>query len=480
MAKYSKATIRFFVWRKLNLPSHENATPKFHYDIIEHYVQTPRYGFGLLQIFRGAAKTQLSMEYALYCICEDIEKYVLFVGSTQDLSNEIVNSAADLATDIDGITVTRNIDGTLELLNIKGKHAYLVSKSTGSKLRGISKSGAGSQRQRPTAIMLDDIVSDDIFLGASSLKVHRAVSWLTGALFPTLDPSSGGKVFGSGTPIKAGDPYLTLADEFGCVKIPLTDSIWPDRFSPEFIEAKKEQYKKLGQMRSWSREYDLVLTDDGSRLFDMSKIKYIDEMDIPDNLTWFMTVDGAFSEKTGADYSAITCMGLSENGLWYVYPVAGIWKPSETARQIIKYATQFHIIDIGMEGGSSFIAINEHLQEIMLDQQQYFNLIELKHGGKSKISRVSALEPIVEARRFVIIDNGDASEMLVDQMEHTDNMTIASEHDDVLDATAYLVAMDLYYDANSNHISSREELEGKSKVKLPYELRTDDDDEYGY
>lgn len=94
----------------------------------------------------------------------------------------------------------------------------------------------------------------------------------------------------------------------------------------------------------------------------------------------------------------------------------------------------------------------------MSQYQTYFNIIELKHGGKSKISRVSALEPIVEMNRLHIIDNGDAAEMLVEQMELTDSLTIASSHDDLIDAMAYQLDMDVrYYEDHDEY--TREEYE---------------------
>jgi len=84
------------------------------------------------------------------------------------------------------------------------------------------------------------------------LRMDRANRWLTSALFPTLVP--GGKVFGSGTPMNEGDPFMKLCNSFGSYKIPLSDSSFPDRFTAEFIKRKKAQYEKLGQLRDWKRD----------------------------------------------------------------------------------------------------------------------------------------------------------------------------------------------------------------------------------
>ncbi len=455
MSKYipKDITLEFMIWRMKYLPEHENKTPITHYKMIDYYVDVEPNGIGMIQCHRGLGKTQLGMEFSLFCICEGYEKYVLFVGGTQDLSNDIVGSASLLAAEIPNITVKRSVEGVLEIINVNGDDAFMVAKSTGSKLRGIAK---GKVRQRPTAIVVDDIVDDQLVM--NRLRMSRANSWMTSALLPTLVP--GGRVFGSGTPMHSNDPFLTLCNNFGSFKIPLSDTSFPDRFTPDYIKHKKDQYKKLGQVRDFKREFELVLTDNETQLFDMKKIKFVTESTIPANLTWFMSCDLAFSEKDGADYSAFTCVGISKVGEWYVYPVQGRYKPSVAANKIIELATRFHILDIGIETGSSYIAVNEHLQQIMLDQQQYFNIVELKHGGKSKISRVSALEPIVEARRMVIIDNGDSAEALVEQMELTDSLTIAAKNDDLIDALAYMINMNTYYNENSNEEFTREEYMG--------------------
>ncbi len=434
---YSEATVRFFVWRAINLPVHESTTPRFHYDIIERYTSTPRYGFGLLQVFRGGAKTQLSMEFALYCICEGIEAYVLFVGATQELSNEIVNSAADLAGGVKGITVTRSVDGILEIINTRGSHAFLVAKSTGSKLRGIAKSGSGGQRQRPTCVILDDLVAEDILLGVAALKIHRAIAWLSGALFPTLDPSSSGKVFGTGTPIKVGDPYMKLTEEFGCVKIPLTEDIWPDRFSAEFIAAKKEQAVKLGQMRSWKREYELVLVDDETKVFNMDKVGFCELDDVElDKYEWVITLDGAFGGD-GSDRSAICALGLSAKGEYMVYIDSSQLLPQMVIKRLFELQKMFTAHRIGIEKGAFKNSMEYEIGKQMEATGQYFR-IEPLHTRGSKISRILALEPLVNGAGVTCIDwdtqDDSALERLIEQMELTSRDGCAARNDDEIDA----------------------------------------------
>ncbi len=419
--------------------------------MIDYYFGAEPDDIKLIECFRGLGKSQLSMEFSLYCLCESIDDYVLLVGSTQDLTNDLVTSCSLMLEDtvIPNAKVHRAVEGILEIDRGNGDICYLVAKSTGSKLRGVAK---GKKRHRPSRIVLDDISSDDLV--ANRVRMARANRWIASALLPTLRP--GGIVIGSGTPQHKSDPFMSLVGVYGSLKIPISIAAWPDRFDENWITRKKEQFNKLGQMRSWKQEFDLVLTDAESQLFDMNKITYATE--IPEDTVCFMTCDLAFSEKSGADYSGLIVNGVDEQGNWFIYPVAGRWKPSETAGKIFELVNKFNILDVGIEAGASMIAVKEHLDELMLQYQSYFNIIELKHGGKSKISRVSALEPVVQMGRLHIVDNGDAAEMLIEQMELTDSLTIASGNDDLIDALAYQLDMNARYYVDHGEYS-REEYE---------------------
>ena len=396
------------------------------------------------------------MEFSLFCICEGYEKYVLFVGGTQDLSNDIVGSASLLAAEIPNITVKRSVEGVLEIINVNGDDAFMVAKSTGSKLRGISK---GKARQRPTAIVVDDIVDDQLVM--NRLRMARANSWMTSALLPTLVP--GGKVFGSGTPLHSSDPFLTLCNNFGSFKIPLSDTSFPDRFTPEYIKHKRDQYKKLGQMRDFKREFELVLTDGETQLFNMKKVRFIKEENVPSDLTWFMTLDGAFSEKDAADYSAFACLGLDKDGNWFLAPHQMKAAPQDVISKLFELHSRYQSNAVGIEAGAFKLSMEREVTDKQIEYQQFFSVAELKTTG-SKIARIKALAPIVNSGRLTIIDTGDDAESLIEQMELTDDMTCAAAHDDLLDAMCQLLQMDLYY--NDDYVEpTREDYEGANDEK---------------
>lgn len=428
------ATIDFMVWVKTYLPPLSNRTSPAHYKLIDYYSDAGADDISMAEVHRGWGKSQWNMMYSLYLVCEGIEPYVLFVGGTQDLTNDLIASAAELLADaaIPGVSVKRSVEGILEVNTAIGTVGYLVAKSTGSKLRGVAK---GKVRERPSLIVLDDIVDDQLVM--NRLRMSRANRWITSALLPTLAP--GGKTIGSGTPMHKSDPFMTLVASFGSYKIPLSDTSFPDRFTPEFIDRKKAQYEKLGQMRDWKREFELLLVDSETQLFNMDQIEYIDAM--PEDTIVYMTIDAAISEKSGADYTGIIINGIDSSGNWNVYAIQKKLKPSELAGEIIELVVRFGILNIGIEQGATYLALIEHLHRLRAQCSVWFSIDELKHGGYSKISRVKSLEPIVNSGMLRIIDNGDGAEELVDQLQLTDMESINSKHDDLIDSLAYQTQM---------------------------------------
>ncbi len=457
------STLGFMVWVKRYMPPMSNITAVSHYQLIDYYSEAEPDGISMAEVHRGWGKSQWNMLYSLYLVCEGIEPYVLFVGGTQDLTNDLIASASEMLEDtaIPGVSVKRSVEGILEVNTAIGTVGYLIAKSTGSKLRGVAK---GKNRVRPSLIVLDDIVSDDLVL--NRLRMQRANRWFTSALLPTLSP--GGKTIGSGTPMNNGDPFMTLVSNFGSYKIPLSATSFPDRFTPGFIERKKNQYVKLGRLRDWKREFELILADDETQLFDMAKVQSISESDFREkqNLTFYLAGDLAISQKSGSDYSAFIVIAIDEYGQWYVEPHRGHYKPSQSAAKIIELQNKYEILQIGIEQGATYLAMIEHLDTLMQDYQNYFYVQELKHMGIEKHARIKALEPLIAMGRLTIVDNGEVAEALMEELELTDMESCNASHDDLLDALSYgLKMVPRYYEKLVDDIDQYTEED------LPFELQ---------
>lgn len=418
------------IWRKTYFRE-DNKTPLFHYKMLDHYLGEGSY-IKPIKAFRGSAKSTNTCYVALHRVEDPNSHYTLIVSDTATQAESLVADISDMLRESSlDYKVVRDVVGEIELL-VNGKRYFIVAKGAGASMRGIKRG-----RKRPDLIILDDIVNDELVM--NRLRIHRLNRWFYNALLPSLDPD--GDIYAVGTPLSQNDLFMHLCSLHATLQIPLNDEAWPDRFSPEWIENKKKEYAAAGMARAWKQEFELVLADDETRLFDMSKVQFITEDEIPDELTWTLTADLAISKDAAADYSAFTAIGIDAQGRWYVYAHQGHYKPSESAGKILELVNRFEVLDVGIEQGATYLAVIEHLESMMLQYQNWFSVVELKHGGNSKHSRIKSLEPVVNAGLIHIIDNGGGSESLVEQMELTDMENTNSSHDDLIDALAYQVQM---------------------------------------
>ena len=425
-------TLEHMIWRKQYFIE-SNTTPLFHYKMLDHYFTDKSY-IKPIKAFRGSAKSTNTCYVALHRVEDEDAHYTLIISDTATQAEALIADISDMLRDSKlPYTIVRDVNGEIELI-YNNKRYFIVGKGAGSSMRGIKRN-----RNRPDLIILDDIINDELVM--NRLRVDRLNRWFYKALLPSLDPE--GEIYSVGTPLSQNDLFMHLCSLHDTLEIPLTDGVWKDRFSNEWIRKKKQEYLDAGMLREYKQEFELILTDSETRLFNMKKVRYINEDAIPDNLNWVLVCDLAISEQDSADYSALVAVGIDENGLLYFYPTQGRYKPSETAGKIFELVNKFNILDVGIEQGATYLAVKEHLDMQMLDYQTYFNINELKHQGKAKISRIKSLEPIVNSGRMTIIDNGEDAEVLVEQMELTDNDRCMAKHDDILDACAYITSMDL-------------------------------------
>ena len=279
-----------------------------------------------------------------------------------------------------------------------------------------------------------------------------------------------GKVFAVGTPLSQGDLFTHLCDTHPTLEIPLTPDVWPDRFPPDWIQSRKEEYRKAGMLREWKQEFELILADSETRVFDTSKVSTIPPSLVPDNLTYYCTLDGAFSESDSADYSAFTVVGIDDTGRWYAWAYAMRAGIPEVIDKLFELQSRFGFFELGIEKGAFRLAVQPEIDRWMNNYQQWFNINELSTTG-SKLSRIKALSPLVNSGRLTIIDNesepNGAAEMLIEQMELIDHTAILCSHDDCIDALSQQLQMPLY--VSPGLVPSREDYEGLTEpMANPY------------
>ncbi len=455
MLKLSDETLSHFIWRHRYFEM-EDRTPKFHYSIVEHFLEaTPEDNIRAVRAFRGSAKSTNVCYLALHRTELQDAHFTMIVSATTTLAEGLIADIKNMVAASNlPYTVVRAVTNEIQL-RYKNKDYYILGVGSGSALRGIKRGG-----KRADIILTDDLMTSEI--AANRLRIDRLIRWYYSDLRPSLNPSNG-VMWTVGTPMTQGDIFALLCKNNPTLDIPLTYEAWPDRFTEAWIDRTYAEYKEAGMLRAYKQEFQLILTDDESRLFDMHKINYIDEGDVPEDLTWHITLDGAFSEKESADYSAFACLGIDKDGKWYVAPYDMKDKPQDVIGKLFELQSKYRTFNIGIEKGQFKLSMEREIELKQQEYQQYFSVNELNVKG-SKISRIKALEPIVNSGRLTIIDTGKSAERLVEQLELTDSYACMATNDDALDALAQQVQMDLYHSEGSRDYSREEYLESMEDV----------------
>lgn len=155
---------------------------------------------------------------------------------------------------------------------------------------------------------------------------------------------------------------------------------------------------------------------------------------IPKNT--FITVDPAISEKKEADYSAMVCVSVDKNNVWYVRDV---WRdhvnPKRLIDQIFYWDTKYHPTQIGVEANAFQKVLQFYIYEEMKTKNQFLPIKELHHTDVSKDERIRGLEPRYESG--LVLHNREAKEIKV--LEDELRRFPKGRNDDTIDALASML-----------------------------------------
>lgn len=153
----------------------------------------------------------------------------------------------------------------------------------------------------------------------------------------------------------------------------------------------------------------------------------------PDGLYVGMAVDLAISQRTEADYTAITLMGMDKE--WNVYVldyIRGHWGPQAILDNIFQMQSRWKPYVVGMEVNGFQRTLKEAVEMEQRARKQYFGVTEIRTGPeRSKESRIKSLEPFYRQGKV-----HHAAWMKGKDME-TELLTFPKgRHDDIIDSMA--------------------------------------------
>lgn len=132
---------------------------------------------------RGGGKSKhIGVGYVLYCVCHDLEPFILLTGATIDVPQEHLQTIKDeLTTNLAIRALYPHVFGQGRIWNVK----RIITKN-GIAIRCVGRGGkvrgAGFGRHRPTLIIGDDI--DDKDSVANQDAKDATFKWLTSTIIP--------------------------------------------------------------------------------------------------------------------------------------------------------------------------------------------------------------------------------------------------------------------------------------------------------
>ena len=185
-----------------------------------------------------------------------------------------------------------------------------------------------------------------------------------------------------------------------------------------------------------------------SEIFKEDWVVIRDKDDEPEYGTYYMAVDlagfenvskQASNKKKYLDQTSIAIVKVGDDNKWWVDKVdAGRWDIKEVCERILNHVRLYGIQVIGIEKGSLMRALLPYLTEMMLKQNVYPRIEEIKLGNKSTIDRVvGALQGRFEHKQVELCD-GDWVREFKDELL---NFPTTGVHDDMVDSVSLIASI---------------------------------------
>ena len=368
--------------------------------------------FKIVAAGRRFGKSYLSAWLLLINAIQSDSKDVFYIAPTFQQAKDIMWSMLkELGRDL----ILQAYENTAVLTLINGRKIYLKGSDRPETLRGVGLA----------YVVLDEYAS------------MKPVVWEQ-IIRPTLADVEGRALF-IGTP--AGKNHF-----FDLYQDAVDDEDW-DTFqftstdNPFISEKEISAASKSMSSMSFRQEFEASFETFSGGIFKEEWFKVDDE---PEGGSYVIAVDPAGYEdsekernlkRSRLDETAIAIVKIDRDKWWVKDILHGRWNIKETAKKILMSAINVESNTIGIETGALRNAILPYLEDEMRTNNQWLHIIELRHGGKKKIDRITwSLQGRMEHGQITF--NGDKDwKYFKNQMLDFPNKLA---HDDLLDSLAYI------------------------------------------
>ncbi len=397
--------------------------------------------------FRGSAKSTIfSLIYPIWAVLGKQQKnFIVLASNTQkqsglhfaNLKGELEGN--ELLKQDFGPFVSEDGDWSNSRLIIAPTNARIMTVSIEQSIRGIRH-----KQYRPDLVVADDI--EDMESVKTKEGRDKVEQWLTGEVIPMGD--RGTRVIIIGNLLHADSLLMRLKDQIKSgsrdgefLEFPIIDDdekiTWPGKYL-DMASIEKER-RKVGNDRSWHREYMLKIINEEGQLVHDEWIQFYDEL--PNDYEYIAhAVDLAISTKTHADYTAIvSCRtwGRGEKTKIYILP-----NPVNRRMEFPETIEQIKLMHDLLHG--TFYIEEVAYQSSVIQQLRHdgYNVKAVKPQGQDKWMRALAITPLIQNGTILFPRHG--CEELIRQLVGFG----VEKHDDLVDAFVYLVTK--IYDRSRN------------------------------
>ena len=369
--------------------------------------------FKIVAAGRRFGKSYLSAWLLLINAIQSESKDVFYIAPTFQQAKDIMWSMLkELGRDL----IVQAYENTAVLTLINGRKIYLKGSDRPETLRGVGLS----------YVVLDEYAS------------MKPIVWEQ-IIRPTLADVKGRALF-IGTP--AGKNHFfdlyqdAIEDEENWDAFQFTSVDNP--FLPqEEIEAASKSMSSM----SFRQEFEASFETFSGGIF---KEDWFKEDDEPEEGNYCIAVDPAGYEdsekernlkRSRLDETSIAVVKIDRDKWWVKDIIHGRWNIKETAKKILGAAIRVECNSIGIETGALRNAILPYLEDEMRTENKWLSLVELRHGGKKKIDRITwSLQGRMEHGQITFNPDKDWRAFKNQMLDFPNKMA----HDDLLDSLAYI------------------------------------------
>ena len=202
---------------------------------------------------------------------------------------------------------------------------------------------------------------------------------------------------------------------------------WETRFSQQVLDDFKKTMRPnmfAGQLlqRPNVVEGDLIKRD----WFSFKRLSEVQQL----NIQWNMVLDTAYTSNTKNDPSAILIFG-KHNNMIYIRKVFRKWLQFyELLEEVKELKKIYNVNKIYIEEKASGISIVQELK-----RQTNYNVLPLNPKGKDKISRVISIQPVLQSKRVILVQDDSWNEIFLSECANFPHGT-----DDIVDTLSYSVS----------------------------------------